>query len=275
MAVSTDVYFSNSIVGQAMAGTDIDVYSAHTSPKYAIGFGFQRADGNKFRYCHFGLLTTTPGLLVATDVSESSAPNSPGAVTVTAAPPTAVTTIGQERVKANAIGSRYMQLTITPTADQFLGGYLIVTSGTGYGWTYRIMGNTISGTPASTSATFELDAPITVALDGTQTAVTIVGCPYSNVEAATSTDKLVVGATMSCVSTGGYGWVCTHGVVGVLQGANVTGDGYAACLDTNVAGAVRPLQPSVVSSSSLTPIVGYYVGAASVSNFSTIYLTLE
>jgi hypothetical protein len=274
MAVSSDVYFSNSIVGQPMTGTDIDIYEANTSPKYAIGFGFTRADGNKFRYCHFGLLTTTPGLLVATDISESYAPDSGGAVTVTASPNVYLGKYNGERVNCNAIGSRYMMLTVTATADEFAGGYVIVTSGTGYGWTYRIKGNTISGTGASTESLFELDSPIVVALDCTQTALTLVGSLYANVEAATATDKPVVGATMSCVSTGGYGWICTHGVVAVKQGANLTGDGYMACLDTNVAGAVRPLN-TIGSSSSITPIIGYYLRAASVSNFSTIYLTLE
>jgi hypothetical protein len=102
----------------------------------------------------------------------------------------------------------------------------------------------------------------------------VIGCPYANVESATTTDPLVIGATMSCVSTGGYGWVCTHGIVGVLQGVPVAGDGKWAALDTNVAGAVR-MASAVATLSALTPLVGYYINAASASNFSTVYLTLE
>ena len=70
MAVSSSSYFSNSIVGQPQVGADIDIYESSTSPKYAVGFGFTRADGCKYRYAHFGA-TTNRGVMVSTDLSET------------------------------------------------------------------------------------------------------------------------------------------------------------------------------------------------------------
>ena len=69
MAVSSSSFFSNAIVGTPQVGADIDVYGSSTSPKFAVGFGFTRADGSKYRYSHFGAATNR-GLCVSTDVSE-------------------------------------------------------------------------------------------------------------------------------------------------------------------------------------------------------------
>jgi hypothetical protein len=57
--------------------------------------------------------------------------------------------------------------TITATADMFAGGYIITTDDTGEGKTYRIRGNTASGTPAATYTRLELYDKLQSALDAT------------------------------------------------------------------------------------------------------------
>jgi len=272
MAFTTSNYFSNSLVGQPGLGTDINIYDVHTSPKYAVGFGFTRADGNKFRYTHFGAMTSQTGLVMANDFSGSTAPAS--GVSVTAVDPGSTTALAGELAKSNTKGSRFVQLTITASAQQFNGGYLIVTSGTGYGFTYRIKANTVSGTPASTSSTFEIDGTLQAALSGTASAATVVGCQYSNLKTCDTTDFTPVGVSCACVSADGYGWIQTHGVVGIVTAAAVPVKGIVVA-STDTAGTVATLQVNTATALSAGPIIGNVIAPAAVANLSTIYLTLE
>lgn len=272
MAFSTNNYFSNSIAGLTQIGTDIDIYAAHTSAKYAVGFGFTRSDGAKFRYCHFGIMTSQSGLVMANDFSGSTAPAS--GVSVTAVDPGSTTALAGENAKSNTADSRYVQLTITASAQQFAGGYLIITSGTGYGFTYRIKGNTVSGTPASTSSTFEIDGKLQAALSGTASAATVVGCQYSNLKKCDTTDFTPVGVSCACVSADGYGWIQTAGVVGALTAAAVPVKGTIVA-STDTAGAVATIQVNTGTALSAGPIIGNIIAPSIEANYSTIYLTLE
>ena len=272
MAFNTANYHSNSIVGIPQVGSDINIYDVHTSPKYAIGFGFTRADGNKYRYCHFGIMTSQSGLVMANDYSGEGAPAS--GVTVTAVDPGSTTAQGGEAVKANAKGSRYVQLTVTASAQQFAGGYLVITSGTGYGFTYRVKGNTVSGTPAATSSTFEIDAPLQAALSGTATAATVCGSPYMDLKKCDTTDFDPSGVSCACVSADGYGWIQTHGVCGVLTGAYVPVKGPVVA-STNTAGGIEIIQFQTTTALGCAPIIGNVILPSVVANYSTVYLTIE
>lgn len=66
MAISTTGYFSNAIVGQPQAGADIDIHEVNSTPKFALGFGFTRSDGNKYRYVQLSAATSA-GTLVSYD----------------------------------------------------------------------------------------------------------------------------------------------------------------------------------------------------------------
>ena len=184
MAVSTDAYFSNSVVGHMNVGGNVDIYKIDTSPKFPIGQGFIRADGNKYRYGHFGAATGA-GLFVSTDVSESCMADKDNSITS----PAAAFQMADENsgVYPGAIGSKYVIIntsaTVTATADLFAGGYLITTDDTGEGFTYRIKGNTAKDDPATDYCRIELYDPIVVAMSAT-TDASIIGCKYANLEGA-------------------------------------------------------------------------------------------
>jgi len=270
MAVSTNSYFSNAIIGVPQIGADIDLYESNTSPKYAVGFGFTRGDGNKYRYCQFGALIAR-GAVAATDVSESglAKKENVGATVANLTKP-----VG-ERVNPNVIDSTYLQLTITATASQFAGGYIAITSGNGAGFTYHIKGNTVTGDPVTGDCYVELYDKVVVAIDSNSD-IAIAGCKYANLEGSTITDKVPAGVTVTNNSASSYGWVTTGGLTGALQDANVPVIGQLVTLSTNTTGAITPV-PTTSSGSvyASTPVLGYYVEAGSSADYSLVCLTLE
>jgi hypothetical protein len=270
MAVSTSSYFSNSIVGVPQLGADIGVFDTHLSPKYAVGFGFQRADGSKYRYVHFGAATNR-GLLCATDISESCCTyQSLCTVSLT------TTKLAGETISPNAIDSRYIQALITATADQFAGGTAVVTNtGSGTGYSYRIKGNTATGDPTTGYCYLELYDKLVTALD-TTTDLSIAGSRYSNCEGATTTDKILAGATMTSHSSGSYGWVCTKGPACVLTGVTITVIGNHVALSTDTTGACMGV-PATSSGGvyAFTQTVGTCLVAGSNSEYSLVDMSLE
>lgn len=274
MALSTSSYFSNSIQGQPGLGADIDLYSSESNPKYAVGFGFTRGDGNKYRYCHFGALANR-GNAVAKLVSETNVAKieNVGAVLTNRAKPEG------NGILTNAIGSRYMQLVITATADQFAGGYVTVTTGAGAGFTYRIKGNTATsaGNPVTGNILTELYDPIQVAIDSNSDIV-IAGSSYADLHPATTVTAgaaTVVGVTVTNNTAGNFGWICTGGVIGALQDAAIGVYGKPVGLSTTTVGAITVLSSSVTASGFVVQQIGQLVEPASSTDYSIINLTLE
>jgi len=219
MAVSTDTRFNNAIVGQMQIGGGVDLYSSSTDPAFAAGTGFERSDGNKFRFAHFGAATNR-GVAVATDISESCLADTDNAVI---APASAVAVAG-ETIQPGAIGSHYFEMTLAATtADQYAGGYVVITDDTGEGYTYRVKGNTATDNPATGNIRVELYEPLQVALDATSD-VAINGCRWANLEPATTTDYDVAGVSMETQASADYGCVFSKGVIGCLDaGGNTAG----------------------------------------------------
>ena len=268
MAVSTSSYFGNGIVGAPQIGADTDVYEAHATPRFAIGTKMERQDGNVYRYCHFGA-DTNRGVLVSTDQSESSLVDTDNAVIA----PVATYQMPDEQsgVYPGAIGSRYVVMTLaSTTADQYAGAYFMTTDDTGEGYTFRVISNTATDTPASGLIRLKLDKPLQVALD-TTTDVCIQGSPYANLELANAaTDDIVAGVTVRTmdVSAASYGWIQTKGIVGVLDDGGVT-IGHILTLSDGVDGAVQNQDAYT------EPIVGYACIAGDSTGHSAIKLMLE
>ncbi|MCU0614545.1 MAG: hypothetical protein MUD09_05615, partial [Desulfobacterales bacterium] len=164
MAVSSSSRFSSgTAVGVPQVAGEFNKFDLHKTPQYRLGFKVEDADGNVYRYAHFGA-DTNRGVLVAQDVSESSLGDSDNVIVASAS--CTDTTDG-------TIGSRYIDVTVgiyasttatEITADQFAGGKLITTDDTGEGYTYDIVGNT-----ANSAATIriQLKQPLVVAVDAT------------------------------------------------------------------------------------------------------------
>lgn len=272
MAVSTDSYFSNAIVGTPQVGADIDIYDTGASPKYAVGFGFTRADGCKYRYCHFGAISNR-GILVSTDVDESSLIYRDDSRMV-ALVANYVTPAG-ETIAPNAIDARYMQVTITATANQFAGAYISITSGTGIGFTYRIKGNTATDDPSTSDVRLDLYDKIVVAVDS-NTGFQIAGNPYANLEIVDdSDDRLAAGATVTNNSATDYGWIQTRGVATVLQDAVLPATGDQVFVSSNTDGAIMGSAILATSSNQTFGRVGYCVHPATATYYSCVFLELE
>jgi hypothetical protein len=282
MAVTSDTnYYSNAIVGTPQVGADINVHELHSTPKFAIGFGFERADGAKFRYCQFGAATAA-SRVVSVDVSESAIIAS--IATNTGLASNTTTAVAGEAALPGAAGSHYVEVTATPANTQtFAGGYLGVTGGTGQGYMYRIKSSSATGTPSTSRCRLQLFEPLAVAIDTTSD-LSIIGSPYANLEAATFTaDALVVGVTMAAPSANSFAWVQTKGLALCLQDAETAVIGQSVFLSTATAGAVAAMDLVTVVNTSTSvglesvnsPVVGYLVDNGASAGSSVVYLTLE
>ena len=267
MPVSTSTnYFSNAIIGVPQVGADIDVHQVDLTPRFQVGFGFERADGNKYRYCHFGA-DTNRGLLVSQDMNETNVKTPIIHVGSTVANNTRPE---GEIIDPNAIGSHYIQCSMTAVAHQFAGAYASVASATGLGYTYRVKDNTATGTPKAGEIYLELYKPIVVAVDS-NTGFQVVGSLYSDLEGMTTTDRIAAGATVSGVSDTNYAWICTKGVTSILQDASIGTDGLVAYSSTNTTGAVSYIATGAL----LSREVGQFIIAATAANYSVVKLELE
>jgi hypothetical protein len=272
MALLTSTsFYSNAIVGVPQVGSDIKILETHTNPRFSVGFGFTRGDGNKYRYGHFGA-TCARGTLVSQTCVETSLT----AVNKCIAPASAAE-IPNEKITAGSIGSRYIQITLASVAqNQFAGGYLSVLSGTGVGFTYRIRGNSKTTGPATGDVLIELYSPIIVAISAVNV-VSIVGSMYTDLTVATAlvSSTNVAGVTTMNMTAGTYGWICTHGVCNALQDAVVgaRGDLVRKSIATN--GAIAGMSTATATTLVTSPIIGYLIEAGASTEQSAIYLQLE
>lgn len=257
MAIKYNTYFSNAIVGQPMCGADIDIQEVNTTPKFAVGFGFVRADGNRYRYCQFGAAIEA-GYLVGTD--------SPVANWITAngvtAPASAVAVSGDNIAPGNA-GSRYFELAAIAavSANQLAGNYVTVYGGTGVGATYRVKGNTLSGAIGTALTRVELYEPLKEALS-TDSDMAFAGSPYNNLVKATSTAlscNTIAGITAGSASANQFAWVCEDGIIGVY-GATALVGGVPITVGAT-AGMVESLVGTGATSSPLPAMLGRTVVA--------------
>lgn len=142
---------------------------------------------------------------------------------------------------AAAIGATSVTVTLgatAATANQYAGGWLVVTVTPGQGYKYLI-----SSHPAADSAatlTLTLEDAIVVALT-TSSRVDLVANPYSGVIVnPTTATSAPVGAAVTAVTAAYFGWVQDGGVANVLMnGTGVVGTAQVA--SNAVAGAVEPL----------------------------------
>lgn len=280
MAVSANSYFSNSIIGVPQVGADIDIYDTGSNPKYVLGFGFERSDGNKYRYCHFGALSARSSV-VATDNIESSTTST--AMSAQVLSPTLYKIAGKT-LNPNATNSDYIQINNTGanlsvaqlTADVWAGGYLTVVAGSGSGYTYRISGNSASGSPATGETYIYLYDKLAGPID-TTSAFIVQGCKWANLEPALTTTYNIakpIGITITGQTAGNYGWVCTKGITGAVISTVPSGAAYNVMVgvSTNTAGSVSPLG---VSTGNNYQIVGTIAQTYSNTTYCLVDLCLE
>lgn len=277
MALSASTYYSNSVQGNPGAGADVSIYSADPAPRYAAGYYVARADGSKFRYCHVGT-ATNQGLLVGPTTASGGATY--GAITCIA--PASAQIVNQEYpVTAGSVGSHYIEATIASiAANKYQGGYLITTGGTGLGQTYRIVGNTATGSPTTGNIRIQLNEALSTAITAT-TGVIIVPSMFTDLTVTATTSSQVTGVLMATTTaTNLWAFVQTHGIVGCSEDTtNTITAGQQVISSPVTAGfyaAITKSPNTIVASAFNSPIVGYSVTpAGSASRQGAIYLELE
>lgn len=188
-------------------------------------------DGRAFRYVLAGATALVPGNLQQNAAEATSLENL--SIAAAAVGDTSITTTS----------------TVTVTANQLAGGYVIVTVTPGQGYMYQIAGHA-----AATAAvvTLNLTDPIQVALT-TSSKIDLVPNPYSGVIVnPTTATGMPIGVAVAAVPATYYGWVQTEGVASILADGNITvgtqviaSNGTAGAVEPQVAGASSVIQANV------------------------------
>lgn len=208
-------------------------------------------DGRAFRYVKAGGTALVAGLL-----QQSAAEDTTNFQNLTAA----VNSVGDTTVTTTS--------TVTLTANQLAGGFLVIESATtGAGFTYRIKSH-----PAVTAAvvTFTLEDPIIVATTGTVN-IDVHKNPYDQVIVMpTTSTSAPVGFAVYNITAAYFGWICSHGPTAALaQGTVVVGDGVIPA-ETSVAG-------TVVSQGNDThdAEVGYALTGIASTDYGLVFATID
>ena len=209
---------------------------ANTSVSTNLGAFGTSGDGRGFRFAYDGGTALVPGVLYQMNPqttsfeNQTSTGNATGDITVT-------------------LGS-----SLTATAGQFAGGFLVVRSGAGAGNTYSIQNNLAS---SASALTITLADPFRVATTSASV-IDIYPNPYNGiVKMPTTATAAPVGAAIVATSGSQYAWVQTEGVIalqndgvstinpGELVAASVTTDG-------NVTAFLAGTTPAIVGTAVTT-----------------------
>lgn len=178
-------------------------------------------DGRSFRYCQAGASALVPGKLYQA--------------------PAQVTNHQDLVPAAAAAGATSVTVTLGATAvaaNQYAGGYMVVTVTPGQGYQYLIS----SHPAADASATLELTLsdPIQVALT-TSSNVDLVSNPFKGVIInPTTASSCVAGVAVYPVAAGEYGWLQTGGVATCLVDDQTITVGTNVAASNQAAGAIEP-----------------------------------
>lgn len=225
---------------------DIDLFYSEAYQKHALGEVAETSDGARFVYAKAGAVALTRGNLTqspALDVNYQglTATASINALTVTV-------TLGASAV----------------TANQFAGGYLLVTNGAGEGQLFDILAH--DAALAGAAVVMSIGSAVQTALAAST--VTLMLNPFNGVIAhpivATGT---VAGVAAANIASGQYGWLQIKGVCPTLGDAGIA-IGQTVVPSTATAGAVM-LATAVTETA-----VGSATEASSAGQSRGVYLML-
>ncbi len=204
-----------------------------TTPGTSLGARATTGDGRYFRYAQAGAVALVPGTL------QQAAAEVTGNQNLTAV--------------AAAVGAKTLvsTSTVTITANQYQGGWALITTSAGVGYQYQI-GSHAAYTSAA--PTFNLTDPIQVALT-TGSRIDLVTNLYANtVQNPTVATSAPSGVAIAATPIGYYGWLQTSGVANVLADGTVTvgtsvdaSNGTAGAVEAHVSGGVQALVGTAVT----------------------------
>lgn len=173
-------------------------------------------------------------------------------------------------VAAGSVGDTSITTTstVTATANQLAGGYIVVTNGTGLGIPYKIASN-----PAVSGAviTVQLSDAVQVAFANTVD-VDMIASPYSGVVLwATSQVAAALGVAVYPITNAKYGWIQVSGPAACLVDAGNLTVGQMAVASDDTDGAVGPFESDALA----FPVVGTSLTGISSGEYGMVNLNIS
>lgn len=225
-----------------------NLFSDSATPQAQVGQRVVSPDGRVFRYVKNG---TTTAVVVGKVYSASAE----------------ITANENLSIAAAAIGDTQIVTTSTVTvfANQYAGGYAMITTSTGLGYSYLISSHAGA---SSAVVTFNLVDPIQVALT-TSSKLDVVASPFSGIVVApTTVSGAPVGVGVYPITAGYYGWIQSGGVANVLADGTVT-VGSEVAVSVATAGAA-----GVTVAATQTPI-GIALTGIATTEYGAVKLLLD
>lgn len=189
--------------------TDQDVYTVSASfGAELLGQMAATSDGRGFVYSKNGATQLTNGLL-------------------TQAAPSVANSVSQQAGSTIPAGTTTISYTLGATAvtqDQYRDGYFVVTSGTGAGQSYLILGNTAASSTNSYAITVKLASPLVVGLISTSTVSLMPNLNSANVVLAHTAAPAIpaTGVPNVIVPVSNFYWSQVSGYTSLLSDGAIT-----------------------------------------------------
>lgn len=218
---------------------DQDVYETSTTRKARLGQVIEDENGNKYIYAKASEALSQGMILVAT-------------------------TAADDTVSSNT--AKTIIETVTGlTADENVGGYVIIDDGTGEGQVRKCIANT--------TTTITLDRALDTALDVADSDVTILRPHIVEKAAVTTEDQPVVGVAPEDVASGSYFWMQVSGTAGVLTGAAAAAAVQLSPGD-DTEGTAKTIGAGVTSED--TNVIGHVeVASPAADTMALVHLTIQ
>lgn len=236
-------------VGSDILAAPGDLTLNTATAQATVGSCATTPDGRRFRYCKAGGTALVPGKLQQA--------------------PAEVTNHQNLVPAAAAIGATSVTVTLgatAATANQYAGGYLVVTITPGQGYQYLIKSHPAAD--ASATLTLTLEDPIQVALT-TASNVDLIANPYNGVIVnPTTASSCPVGVAVYPITAEYYGWIQTGGVANILVDDQTAVVGTLLSASNQAAGAVEPF-------TGVQAPVGYAVTGGATTDYVAVKLILD
>lgn len=195
-----------------------------TAPSHTLGAVMAADNNRRFVYVRNGAVAMTRGLMYQAAAEDTADQD----ITPTA------TAVGALTLTTSS--------TMTVTANQYAGGFIVVSVTPGLGQVLKIKSHAAY---TAAAATFVLEDPVLVALT-TTSRIDFVANPYNQVVVTPATlTGVPVGVAVNAISANGYGWLQTWGPAPVTADAGgaltvddaiSTSNQTVGCVEVGVAG---------------------------------------
>jgi hypothetical protein len=206
-----------------------DIFTSSTTQQHQLGAVAQTADGRRFKYSQVGSVATVPARMYQSASQVAAHRNLAPVLDVT-------------NGSTLAVGSNKLTVTLgatAVTANQYAGGFIVITAGAGAGQTLLISSH--SAAAASSSLVLTLEDPINTTLLVGTSKVDLV--PNGNIGAVVTPNGItgaVIGVPLAVFPALSYAWFQVQGLAPVIAGGGAAIlPGSVISNSVTVNGAVR------------------------------------